>query len=178
MNTHIRFTVRLADHETANPAWRLQHAAETFTIAGAYFERGPDSRPVPGDDGTFRVHAISRGTVDIVTGMFGHEGMTVVSWEEIPGDGFEYITALSRERLVVLRAARDGLLTYTPSARVWCLDGRMVAHSTINVDPKEPDECLRADLMKTFRDGFDHERAALTLTGYAVMVAAEREGFE
>jgi hypothetical protein len=89
MTTHRRLVVRVADHEAADPAWRVQHADETIsTTVLAYFERRSDGTPVQNPDGTFTVHAPSRDTLDTLRGILtGHEGMTIVSEDEAPGNG-------------------------------------------------------------------------------------------
>jgi hypothetical protein len=84
--THMQFTVTVAEHETADPAWRLRHAADTFALAAAYFE-SDDGQPVRDAEGAFKVHALSWDTLGALRDMFAHEGLTVVREDEVPGNG-------------------------------------------------------------------------------------------
>lgn len=88
MPTHKRFVVRVADHEAADPSWRVRHAAETIGIVYAYFTSDASSTPIRSQDGTFEVHAPSRSTLDTLRQMLvDHEGLTIISEDEVPGNG-------------------------------------------------------------------------------------------
>lgn len=71
----------------------------------------------------------------------------------------------------ILLAARDGELTYTPSARIWQIAGRLIDYASINLDPAEPDRCHDEGLLGTAQDGWDHRRGFITDAGRAWLEA-------
>jgi len=79
---HTVFTVRLAADETdpERVAWRLRHAAGTFSLICAWLAEAPNP------DGTYDVHAPSRETLATARQMIGHEGMELIS--ECQGKGY------------------------------------------------------------------------------------------
>lgn len=90
--THRRLSVRVADHESGSASrtlWRIQHADDTIsTVVLAYFERDADGTFAQDPDGTFIVHAPSGGTLDTLREILTqHEGMTIVSEDDAPGNG-------------------------------------------------------------------------------------------
>lgn len=87
--THPVLTVRPGADDAADPAWRVAHANETIQhVTMAYFEANADGTPWQADDGTFRVHAVSRGTLDALRDILTqHELFEIVSEAEEPGTG-------------------------------------------------------------------------------------------
>jgi len=84
---HAVFAVRVADQDADRTAWRIRHAAETFSLVSAYFTRDDSGTPVQADDGTFEVHAPSRAALDTLRWMFDCEELTVITESEAPGPG-------------------------------------------------------------------------------------------
>uniref|UniRef100_UPI003F4948D2 hypothetical protein n=1 Tax=Streptosporangium sp. CA-235898 TaxID=3240073 RepID=UPI003F4948D2 len=86
--THRVATVAVAEHEIADPTWRVRHPAETIGIVHAYFTSDATGAPLRAADGTYEVHAPSRSTLDTLRQMLvQHEGLTIVSEMEAPGHG-------------------------------------------------------------------------------------------
>ncbi|MFC3986481.1 hypothetical protein [Streptosporangium jomthongense] len=86
--SHAVLTVAVADHETDEPAWRLQHAADTIRIVLAYFATDTSGLPVRAADGTYDVHAPSQNTLATLRQMLTrHEGFTIVRERQEPGLG-------------------------------------------------------------------------------------------
>ncbi|MBO2461613.1 hypothetical protein [Actinomadura violacea] len=87
--THPVLTVRTGEHDAADPAWRVAHANETIQhVTLAYFEGNADGTPRQADDGTFRVHAVARGTLDALRDILTrHELFEIVAETEEAGTG-------------------------------------------------------------------------------------------
>jgi hypothetical protein len=100
--THRVFFVRVAEHEAGDPArtaWRARHADATVAVAGAYFLGDIDGEPDQAPDGTFEVHAVASSLIGTVREMLtGHEGMTIVSEEDAPGNGLLRVASKRESR--------------------------------------------------------------------------------